>query len=159
MRRFTFWLKSWGALAVAVIALAFSIYAVVVENMHYAELTRPHAQHEEIYDKLTRLDIRLEYAEEYIQVRRTAGDNVTDLELILDNARSLADQAEQAWVKTDYDTADTCIREAFELADKIRPWPMLLPIPPNWWLIASTIVLVVIIAVLFSILARRKIIE
>jgi hypothetical protein len=62
MRRVTFWLRSWGALGVAVIALAFSIYAVVAENMHYAELTRPHAQHEEVYDKLIRLDSSLERA-------------------------------------------------------------------------------------------------
>jgi hypothetical protein len=62
IKRVIDWLSRWASLVVAVIALAFSIYAIVTENLHYSELTQPHAQHEEAYDKLARLDARLERA-------------------------------------------------------------------------------------------------
>ena len=63
---FKTWLKTWGTLLVAVAALAVSIYTCNVNNVHYQEVTKPHTQHDEIYDRLVRLDDKIERVEQSI---------------------------------------------------------------------------------------------
>ena len=74
------------------------------------------------------------------------------MQLILADAQNLANEAEQAWVKGDYDTANKCIREAYDLLYRIQPPPTVI----NWWLICGIIVGVVVIALLTSLLVSRR---
>jgi hypothetical protein len=74
------------------------------------------------------------------------------LQLTVADARNLANQAEQAWVKDDYDTANKYIGEAYELLDRIPPPPPVI----NSWLIAGIIISVVIVAILISLAMRRR---
>jgi hypothetical protein len=118
------WFKSWGTLLtllVAVIALGLSGYAIYADNAHYQELIKPHAQHDEIRDRLVRLDDKIERAEQSINARQYFGEDVTEPQNNLIKATELRDQAELAWDKGDYTEADRLIKEAYDILQKIIP--------------------------------------
>ena len=89
---------------------------------------------------------------ESIHELENRGDNTTDLRLILDDAQRLADQAEEAWVRDDYQTAERLIRDAYEEVKRIPAGITVI----NWWLIGGLIACMVVIAVLASLVIRRR---
>jgi hypothetical protein len=113
------WLKSWGVLLVAVIALGLSGYAIYVDNVHYQEITKPHTQHDEIYNRLVRLDDKIERAEQSISDLQGAGQDINDSQENLSEAIKLRERAERAWDKGDYTKADRLIEEAYDSLEKI----------------------------------------
>jgi hypothetical protein len=132
------WLKTWGTLIVAIVALALSGYAIYVDNVHYQEITKPHTEHEEIYDRLARLDNRIERVEQSIGDVR--GSNVEELYDSLMEAKQLRDQAELAWDEGRYTDADEFIKDAYDNLPRISPMPL------NWWLIIGIIAAVIAVA-------------
>ena len=92
----TRWLKTWGALLIAVIALGLSGYAVHVDNVHYQEIIKPHTQHDEIYNRLVRLDSKIKRLEEHLISGQVLGWDISGLEKNFAEAKELRDQAELA---------------------------------------------------------------
>lgn len=144
-------LKTWGTLIVAVFALAVSINTCRVENVRYQEITKPHTQHDEIYDKLVRLDTKMERAKELIHFWASHGDNITDLQNILRNAEITRNEAEKAWFTNDYGEADNLINEAYDSLDEIP-----LPPPGTSWDLIIVIVIVAIVAIISWAVMRRR---
>ena len=128
------WIKTWAPLFVAVIALALSGYAIYVDNVHYQEVTRPHTKHDEIYDRLTRLDDKIERAEQSIGAMQDLDEDIGELQNNLRKAKGLRDQAELAWDEGLYTDADKFIGEAYDILQEIPP-----PKPVGWWLIGAII--------------------
>ena len=142
-------------------SIELSQYAIETEKQHYEELTKPHTQHEEIYDKLSRLDNEIEtyrniyspliYPEEEI-------DNLLD---ILNHVERLRNEADEAWRYRDYDKADKLINEAYNELAKI-PLPMPAPpVPPvpafSWWLVGVIVAVFIGIGlVVWFMVARRR---
>ena len=66
---FAKWFKVWGTLFAVVIALSalgLSVLAICLDNAHYQETIKPHTKHDETYDRLTRLDNKIERTEQSI---------------------------------------------------------------------------------------------
>ena len=125
----TRWLKTWGALLIAVIALGLSGYAVHVDNVHYQEIIKPHTQHDEIYNRLVRLDSKIKRLEEHLISGQVLGWDISGLEKNFAEAKELRDQAELAWDEGRYTEADKLISEAHDILEEM-PLP---PKPLNWW--------------------------
>jgi hypothetical protein len=113
------WLKKWGVLLVAALALLASGYAIYQDNVHYQEITKPHTQHDEIYNRLVRLDEKIERTEQNISTQQDTGHDVTDSQEALMQAIELRDQAELAWDEGNYTEADRLISEAHDVLGKI----------------------------------------
>lgn len=154
--------------AVAIVALGVSIYAVYTDNSHfrqsmdfaakqYEEVTKPHSRHQEIYDKLSRLDMRIETAKATVTSWASQGVSTTDFMSFLRSAEELRNQADKAWLTEDYDKADEIIQRAFDYLDRIPPAPPPTPTTVmNWWLIGGVIAGVAVMAVLVSLVIRRR---
>jgi len=125
----TRWLKTWGALLIAVIALGLSGYAVHVDNVHYQEIIKPHTQHDEIYNRLVRLDDKIERVQQWISASQDLGQDTSESQINLGNAIELRDQAELAWDEGYYTEADKLISEAHHILEEIT----LLVAPLSWW--------------------------
>ncbi|MBU2535880.1 MAG: hypothetical protein KKD83_06930 [Chloroflexi bacterium] len=105
--------------------------AMETEQKHYLELVMPHAQHEEIYDKLGRLDAAIERAKDSISYRAEQGKDATALQDALFEAHNLSSEADKAWRGNDYDKADALIDEAYVCLYEIPLAPVIpLPSPP-----------------------------
>jgi len=115
----TRWLKTWGALLIAVIALGLSGYAVHVDNVHYQEIIKPHTQHDEIYNRLVRLDDKIERVQQSIGALQDLGQDVSESQINLQNAVELRDEAELAWDEDYYTDADTLISKAHHILAEI----------------------------------------
>ena len=126
----TRWLKIWGALLIAVIALGLSGYAVHVDNVHYQEIIKPHTQHDEIYNRLVRLDDKIERVQQWIGVSQDLGQDTSESQINLRSAMELRDQAELAWDEDRYTEADKLISEAHHILEEIP----LLAAPFSFWL-------------------------
>ncbi len=139
----TRWLKTWGALLIAVIALGLSGYAVHVDNVHYQEIIKPHTQHDEIYNRLVRLDDKIERVQQWISASQDLGQDTSESQINLGNAIELRDQAELAWDEDRYTEADKLISEAYDVLQKIPPPPLFEPfsLPLLGGLIGGAIVL------------------
>ena len=123
--------------------------------MHYETLTKPHSQHDEIYDRLSRLDVKIERIEKEISVAEDSGYLVGEAVEKVTQAKLLRNQAESAWDSERYSEADKFIDEAHVILDQID-----LPPPTtvmNWWLIGGIIAAVVVIAVVISVSIRRRV--
>jgi hypothetical protein len=152
------WVKTWGSLIVAIIALAFSGYAIYQDNLHYQEVTKPHTEHVETKDKLDRLDGEIERAKVLIYAWQDLGEDTNHYERSLSKAQSLRYQADQAWRNKQYGDADSLINQAYDAIDEIPP--TISPTPTtatNWWLIGGIIaVVIVVLIVIWQLAARRK---
>ncbi len=150
------WIKTWGALLVAVIALTLSGYAIYVDNVHYQEVTKPHTQHDEIYNRLVMLDGKIERAEQSINAVQDLGQNISEPQKNLRKAKELRDQAELAWDTGRYIEADAIIREAYDVLQKIPPPPP--PKPINWPVLGGVIggVIVLVLLILWLVVFRRR---
>lgn len=149
----TRWLKTWGPLLVAVIALALSGYAISVDNVHYQEVIKPHTQHDEIYNRLVILDGKIERAEQSINAVQDVGQDISEPQENLRKAKELRDQAELAWDKVSYAEADRIIREAYDTLQEIPPPPVA---PSNWLLLGGISGSVLIVGILILVLGRRR---
>jgi len=109
-------------------AIQQSQYAIQIETERFEELTIPHTQHEEIYDKLNRLDREMENAEAVIRERASLGETTIDLQDILRNAETVRDGADKAWRHKYYGEADKFINEAYDFLAEI-PGPPTVPVP------------------------------
>jgi hypothetical protein len=141
---------NWVALIVAILALFLSGLAIYIDNVHYQEITKPHTQHDEIYNKLTRLDDRILRAENDISYFQTKGESTEVYQAYLYEAKNLRNQAEIAWDNGKYEEADNIINEAFNTLQSIPfPTPTPLPVEPpfNWWLIGGIITGLVCVAI------------
>ena len=94
-----------------------------MDNVHYQEVTKPHTQHEEIRDKLARLDTKIERAKGWVYSWEALGETTRDFRESLSKAESLSDEAEKAWRNTDYNEADKLIDEAYDFLAEIPPPP------------------------------------
>ncbi len=152
----TRWLKTWGALLIAVIALGLSGYAIYVDNVHYQEVTKPHTQHDEIYNRLVRLDDKIERVQQWSNDMPDIEQGISELQLNLRKAIELRDQAELAWDTGRYIEADAIIREAHDILQEIPPPPLFEPfnLPVFWGLIGGVIVLGLLI--LWLVVFRRR---
>ncbi len=91
-------------------------------SKQYEELTKPHTQHEEVYDKLVRLDMKIIRANELLYMPQAADDDIEyieDLKYSLSIVESLRDKAEEAWLKNDYNEADKIFEEAYGILNDI----------------------------------------
>ena len=149
----TRWLKTWGALLIAVIALGLSGYAVHIDNVHYQEIIKPHTQHDEIYNRLVRLDDKIERVQQWISASQDLGQDTSESQINLRNAMELRDQAELAWTKDLYTEADSLINKAFDILQEITP---LAPAPINWWVIGIIVFGVMIGGLLVCFLWWRR---
>ncbi len=106
------------SLLVAIIALAFTGFTYFTENAHYQEVTKPHTQHDEIYDRLVILDNKIDRVERSINAVQGSG-----LEFLKDlmETKELRDQAELAWDTGNYPEADKLISELG--SQNIRKFP------------------------------------
>jgi len=104
-------------------SIALSEYAIEVERQHYEELTKPHTQHEEIYDKLSRLDKKIETYRTLISPPAYPNEEIDNLLHILNDAERLRDDADDAWRYKDYDKAEKLINDAYDSLAKI-PTPL-----------------------------------
>ena len=145
------WLKTWGALFVAVIALALSGYAIWMDNVHYQEVTKPHTKHDEIYDRLARLDDKIERLQQWSNNIPDIEQGISELQLNLRKAIELRDQAELAWDEGHYTEADKLISEAHHTLAEI---PLLAP-GLNWWLVGAIIIGVLIISTIILVVGKR----
>ena len=138
--RWAKFLKSWGTLILAVLAFGSSMFALYLDNRHYdeslalqrrndqelkrqyEELTKPHTEHEEVLDKLSRLDTRIESASKWVAWWEDTGHNAASLHKNLSEAEQLSAQAEEAWRSKNYGKAESLIDEAYQSLDRIpRP--------------------------------------
>ncbi len=145
------WLQTWGTLIVATVAMMLSGYAIYSENIHYTELTKPHTQHNEIYDRLCRLDERIERAQGWIDTAGSLGQDTTESKAKLQLAIDLRQQAETLWDHGDYADADRLIREAYDILDTIPQPPLMM----YWWVLVVLIV-GVLLAALLAVVTRPK---
>ena len=163
------WVKTWGALLIAILALGSSVYVVELQqkryeelnrqyeestalqerryeelnrqyeestalqqkryeelNKQYEELTKPHTQHDEIYNRLVVLDNKIERAEQSINYLQDIGEDTSEPHKNLRKAKELRDQVEMAWDEGRYTEADKIIKEAYDILREI-PTP---PPPP-----------------------------
>lgn len=122
-------------------ALGFSGVAIYLDDIHFKEslqqaqqLAIPHAQHEEIYNKLTRLDAVIVRAEDSIKYRAEQGEDTSGLHDVLLEAYDLRNESDRAWNNREYDRADALVDEAYVCLNVIPPAPILPPpavvIPP-----------------------------
>lgn len=137
-------------------------YAMEIEKQHYEELTKPHAQHEEIYNKLCRLDNRIETYRSLISPLRYPEEEIDNLLRILNNVERLRDDADEAWRYEDYDKAEKLINDAYySLADiplpaEAAPPSVVAPLI-SWSLIGGIVAAVICIGlVVWFIFARRR---
>ena len=140
--------------------------AMEIERKHYEELTKPHTEHEEVYNKLSRLDTKIKSAKERIHYLELLGENTTDLQYILYDAEKRRDEADIAWSNEDYGNANRFIGEAYDLLNKIPPLPPAPPAPPvipeapeapeNWLLIGGIIAGVIIIGMVTWLVMLRQ---
>ena len=160
-------------------ALGISIWAIHLSNetmefarTQYEELTKPHAQHQEIYDKLVRLDNRIELARQWTYWWSGISESSHDYEENLREAEILADNADKAWRNSNYGDANTFIDKAYDCLAKIprtplpsptpipTPTPTPAPEPPpagaNWGLIIGIIGAVVVTGLLVYFLWWRR---
>jgi tetratricopeptide (TPR) repeat protein len=147
------WVKTWGSLIIAIIALIISGYAIYQNNVHYQEVTKPHTQHDEIYNRLVRLDDKIERTEQNLVSLLEQTQDANESLKYLSKAKELRDQAELAWDEGHYDEADKFIREAYEVLQEILTvWVT------NWALINGLIAgAVVVIGLLaYYIIVLRK---
>ena len=147
------WLNTWLPLIAAGFALVFSGYAIYADNVHYQEVTKPHAKHNEIYNMLVRLDDRIERVQQWISAPQNLGQEIRESEIILREATELRDQAELAWAKGYYAEAEVLINTAFGNLQKITP-----PAKPvrNWGLIGGIIAAAVVIVILLAYFLRWR---
>ena len=136
-------------------SIALSEYAIEVERQHYEELTKPHTQHEEIYDKLSRLDKKIETYRTLISPPAYPNEEIDNLLHILNDAERLRDDADEAWRRKDYDKADTLTNDAYNSLAKI-PLPMPSPTPISWWIIIAVIAGTILCGVGVAFIIRAK---
>ena len=118
-----FWV-SLVALFIAVAALGMSIYTFCIENAHYEELTRPHTLHNEVFDKLSRLDNKIDRIDKELRYKDNVESQVLES---LTEAKRVRDEAEMAWVNGDYEASDKLIKDAYDIVNKITTGL-------GWWL-------------------------
>ena len=147
------WFKTWGSLLVAVIALGLSGYAIYVDNVHHQEATKPPIQREEVYDRLARLDNEIERGVQSINAVQDSGQDVSELQGYLGEAKKLRDQAESAWNVGDYTEADELIGEAHAVLDEVLQPPSE---PINWWLLGVVIAGGMIMGTVAWLVASRR---
>jgi len=145
--------KIWVPLIVSIFALGLSGYAIYVDNVHYQEVTKPHTKHDEIYNRLVRLDDKIGRAEQSISVLQDAGQDINGPQENLSKVKELRDQAELAWDEGNYIEADRLIREAHDVLQEIPS----LAFPLNWWLIGGimAVVVAVIVFIWLNVIRRR----
>ena len=147
------WIKSWGSLLVAVIALGLSGYAIYVDNVHHQEVTKPYIQREEVYDRLVGLDNKIERSVQSINTVQDSGQDVSELQKYLGEAKKLRDEAESAWNVGDYAEADELIGEAHAVLDEVFLPPRE---PINWWLLGVIIAVGLIMGTFAWLVARHR---
>ncbi|MFH1383192.1 MAG: hypothetical protein ABIH70_09960 [Chloroflexota bacterium] len=160
------WLKTWGTLAVSLlavivstVAILVSCYATSIENIHYQEVTKPLAVHTEVYNTLTRLDDRIGGAERGIAFLSSQGENVNGYKEKLTEVYLLRDRGESLWVSGNYTEASKFISQAYDILREMPSPTPTPPIPPGtaWFpLIIGIIAGVIIIAVIVLVVTRRK---
>ncbi|MDY6917794.1 MAG: hypothetical protein SVP26_07585 [Chloroflexota bacterium] len=135
------WLRTWGALVVAVAALGISVYVACAEQIHFTQLTLPHTRHDEVRDRLYRLDERIERAERCVQAAQSMGEGTADSTRALQVAIDLRWQAEAFWDDARYDEAETAIEDAYDALEVI---PSVAVFPMYWWLVSVVLALVLV---------------
>jgi len=149
--------------------------AMETEQKHYLELVMPHAQHEEIYDKLSRLDAAIERAKDSISYWAEQGKDATVLQDALFEAHNFSSEADKAWRSNDYDKADALIDEAYVCLYAIpiapvippppppvmvppapAPAPALTPLPITWLLLGGVTVIAIIIGIIVWFIAFHE---
>jgi len=143
------WLKNWGTLLIAVVALGVSVYTCWVDNIHYNELAKPHSQHIEINNRLSRLSERIEREEQSLSVLERNGEDISEHKEILRQAKILFNQAELAWDNGQYAEADRLIEEAYNIVPSVE-------VGFAWWVWLIVQVAVVVIGLLIYFLWWRK---
>ncbi|MFC2071311.1 hypothetical protein ACFLUU_01130 [Chloroflexota bacterium] len=146
------WLKTWGTVLVAVLALFLSGIAILLDNIHYQEITKPHTQHEEIYNRLSRLDGKIDRIEGWINADEELGLDRSQSRESLIKAKALREQSETQWDHAKYAEADTLISQAYEILSGVLP-----PAPiAGWvWLIVGLVIVAVIGVAVWLVLKRQ----
>jgi hypothetical protein len=131
----------WLKLGALIIATVISIISLVVstssscrEERHYNELTKPHAQLEEVRDKLQILNSTVDQCQNYVNSLLSNGnftDEWTTLQWELDTIQYLHSKAKEAYIKGLYDEADSYISQAYTWINIVQPTSVTIPIPGN----------------------------
>ena len=135
------WLLVWGVIVLGVVTLGF-----VVVNLF---LDTAHNTHEEVNNRLVRLDDRIERSEQFISTVQDFDETVDYYFSLLESAKHLRAQAEIAWFDGHYAMADEMIEEANDKLDRL----VMVGGGTNWWLIGG--LLGAILIVLTAVLGRR----
>jgi murein tripeptide amidase MpaA len=149
------WIGKWSSLIVAIIALTLSVYVVIIDNLHYQDLTKPHTEHVEIKDKLDRLDYAIEQARQDIIIWRACGEDTSSYENTLGIVISLRRQADEAWIENNYSEANSFINQAYDSIKEISPAPLFSP-PSNWLLIYGIMTVGIFLAVIIWLMSRKR---
>jgi hypothetical protein len=145
------WLKSWGALSVATLALIIAGATFIVNTTHYQELTIPHTLHDEINDRLDRLYERIERTERDLESAHSDGRDVASRMSKLNQVKLLYNQAELAWDRGQYDESNNLIIEAYDVLSEIE-----LAAAMNWWLIGGIIGGCAVVAAIVAVFLMRR---
>ena len=152
-------LKEWGPIIATVIALAavgLSWYTMHMNNVRYQEITKPHTEHDEIYDRLTRLDEKMERTEQSMIEAENYGEEISELQESLKKAKRLRDEAELAWDARRYNEADEIIKEAHDLLQEIQEMTLPPPRPVSWSPIAGLIGGAIVLSLVIWAVTRRR---
>jgi len=129
------WLKIIGpiiAVVISAFSLCVSIGAISVAECHYNELTKPHAQSEEVRDKLAILKGRIELFQSFVNSLVSDG-NLTgedmNMQWALNTSQYLYLKAEDAYTNSRYEESNSYIMQAYTWIEGSLPTSAIIHIP------------------------------
>jgi hypothetical protein len=111
--------KNWYKL-IAVVALCVSIVALILDSIHYAELTKPHTELEDANTKLSLLNNQLDLLGVYVDSQNVS-QRVADGENVINQAERLRNGALSAIIAGDIPRSLRLITAAREVIDGYLP--------------------------------------
>ena len=131
------------------INLFLSLSALLFAAYIHFETTRPHTRFEEALDKLGLLERAIHDAEEGLQALEKLRPNASRYWPYIYQAKRLHTEARSKLIEGDYEEAERLIREALVLLNEIpRISPPVPPAPPAWLVVAATIMIVILTAII-----------
>lgn len=123
------WIKKHWPKLIAVLALGVSICALISDNIHYAQLTKPHTDFEEACTKLDMLTNKTQRFKELVDLE-SFGYPSRKMDNAIKDAELLISRAQTALIKGDVTSAVLAIEQATEGIDDCIP-PSTAPVKPG----------------------------
>lgn len=114
------WIKKHWPTLIAILAMVVSICALISDNIHYAQLTKPHAEFEEA---CTRLDVLINKTQRFKELvdLESFGYPNRKMDNAINDAEVLISRAQTALIKGDVASAMLAIEQATEGIDDCIP--------------------------------------